>query len=392
LLENQRGETMKKMTKIALSVASILLLTTQAEAGYVLKKKIGDVDTKFVIFGFSQLEARGGDGVIKDGQDASIKFGAQRVRMGFKYIAGPLRGKLFLDFNKPHDKAKDIGVPQMVKDAFVTYFVDNTLAIKLGAIKMPHGMGFTIPGWNLDVVERGFDKALALERNMGLMISGRAIGGKEGQKVNGLEMGHERPWDGFGYDIMIANQAARSGAVTKAKVGDANAYATRVMYDAGEALHTELSYAVSQDAGGAGTEDYKSLNFGIDSHLGAGNVKFEMFRSENVKGVANWDINTYAFTGTYYTTDTLELALKHIQGTSEKGNVETKLGNTYVGFNYYIAPFDNKMSRSAKRKRNAHRVQVNYVIATGDTDGDNKWNGLKGYKDNAWLVQYQYKF
>ncbi len=372
--------------------ASALLLTTQAQAGYTLKKKIGDVNTKMVLFGFSQLEARGGDGSIKDGQDASIMFGAKRVRLGVKYIAGPLRGKLFLDFNKPHDKAKDIGVPQMVKDAFVTYFVDNTLAIKLGAIKMPHGMGFTIPGWNLDVVERGFDKALALERNMGLMLSGRAIGGKAGQKVNGLEMGHERPWDGFGYDIMIANQAARSGAVTKAKVGDANSYAARVMYDAGEALHTELSYAISQDAGGLGTEDYKSLNFGIDSHLGEANVKFEMYRSENVKGVAGWDINTYAVTGTYYTTPTLELALKHIQGDSTKGNVDTSLGNTYVGFNYYIAPFNSKMSRGAKRNRNAHRIQFNYVVASGDTDGANKWNGLKGYKDNAWLAQYQYKF
>jgi hypothetical protein len=315
--------------------------------------------------------------------------------MGFKYIAGPLRGKLFLDFNKPHDKAKDIGVPQMVKDAFVTYFVDNALAIKLGAIKMPHGMGFTIPGWNLDVVERGFDKALALERNMGLMISGRAIGGKAGQKVNGLEMGHERPWDGFGYDLMIANQAARSGAVTKAKVGDANSYAARVMYDMGEILHTELSYAISENAGGLGesaNEDYKSLNFGIDSHFGPSNVKFEMYRSENIKGVAGWDENTYALTGTHYVTNTLELSLKHIQGDSEKGGVSTDLGNTYVGFNYYIAPFDSKMTRSAKRKRNAHRVQFSYVAASGDTDGDNKWNGLKGYKDDAWLVQYQYKF
>lgn len=386
---------MKKITKIAIVAASALLLTTQAQAGYTLKKKIGAQETKFVLFGFSQLEARGGDGSIKDGQDASVKFGAQRVRLGTKYIAGPVRGKLFLDFNKPHDKAKDIGVPQMVKDAFVTYFVDNSLAIKLGAIKMPHGMGFTIPGWNLDVVERGFDKALALERNMGLMISGRAIGGKAGQKVNGLEMGHERPWDGFGYDIMIGNQAARSGAVTKAKVGDANSYAARVMYDMGEILHTELSYAISESAGGLGEaadEDYKSLNFGIDSHFGKSNIKFEMYRSENIKGVDGWDENTYALTGTHYVTNTLELSLKHIQGDSEKGGVSTDLGNTYVGFNYYLAPFDSKMTRSSKRKRNAHRIQFNYVAASGDTDGANKWNGLKGYKDDAWLVQYQYKF
>ena len=384
----------QKMTKLAMVAVSALLLTTQAQAGYALKKKQGAQDTKFVVFGFSQLEARGGDGIIKDDQDAAVMFRAQRIRLGTKYIAGPVRGKLFLDFNKNHGDKAGIGIPDMIKDAFVSYYVNNALAVKLGAIKSPHGMGFTIPGWNLDVVERGFDKALAMERNMGLMISGRAIGThpncKDGhKKVNGLEMGHERPWVGFGYDLMIANQAGRSGAVTKAKKGNDNAYVARLMYDWYEGLHTEVSYAISKQAGGKGTEDYKSLNFGIDSHFGPGNVKFEMYRSENIKGTAGWDENTYALTGTYYVTPTLELALKHIQGTSDKSDVSTDLGNTYVGFNYYIAPFDSKMSRGAKRKRNAHRVQINYVAASGDKD---TWNGLKGYKDDAWLAQYQYKF
>ncbi len=379
---------MTKMTKIAFAASAALLLTTQAQAAYTLKKKIGAQDTKIKIYGFSQLEARGGDGVIGDG-DAAVKFGAQRVRLGVNYMAGPLRGKLFLDFNQDHGKKDEAGLPKMIKDAFVSYVVDNTLAIKVGLIKMPNGMGFTIPGWNLDVVERGFDKKLAFERNTGIMLSGRAIGGEAGQKVNGFEMGHERPWDGFGYDIMIANQAGRSGAVTGAKPGAENSYAARVMYDAGEIFHTELSYAISKNADGKGGDDYKSLNFGIDSHFGPGNAKFEMFRAQNIKGVSGWDENTYALTGTYYTTDTLELAVKHIQGTSTKSGDDTSLGNTYVGFNYYIAPYDNKMKRSAKRKRNAHRVQLNYVIASGDKD---TWTGLGGYKDNAWLAQYQYKF
>ncbi len=389
---------MKKFTKIAIVTASALLLTTQAQAGYALKKKIGGVDTKMVIFGFSQIEARGGDGQISSSQDASVKFGAQRVRLGFKYLAGPLRGKLFLDFNQKHDKSKDIGVPLMVKDAFVSYYFNNALALKLGAIKMPHGMGFTIPGWNLDVVERGFDKKLSLERNMGFMISGRGISyedqvDKKFYKANGLEMGHERPWVGFGYDLMIGNQAARSGAVTKAKPGNANAYAARVMYDWYETLHTELSYAVSQDAGGTGTKDYKSINLGLDSHFGPGNVKVELYRSQNVKGENDWHINTYALTGTYYISDDFELALKHIQGSACRNGKDTDIGNTYMGFNYYIAPFDNKMSRGAKRKRNAHRIQVNYVLASGDTDEKNKKNDLlSAYTEDSWLIQYQYKF
>ena len=383
---------MKKITKIAFAASAALLLVTQAEAGYVLKKKIGAQETKLSIYGFSQLEARGGDGVIKDDQNSVAKFGAQRIRLGMNYSAGKVRGKLFLDFNRPHDDKSKVGLPDMVKDAFISYVVDNTLAIKVGLIKMPHGMSFTIPGWNLDVVERGFDKQMSLERNVGVMLSGRAIGGEEGQKVNGFEMGHERPWTGFGYDIMIGNQAGRSGAVSVENVGDNNAFAGRVMYDAGEILHTELSYAISKEAGGLDTEDYKSLNFGIDSHFGRGNAKFEMYRSENIKGEAGFDENTYAVTGTYYVTDTVELALKHIHGEAERNNVETSLGNTYIGANFYISPFDSKMSRSAKRKRNAHRMQINYVMASGDTDGATAWNGLKGYKDNAWLAQYQYKF
>ncbi len=382
---------MKKMTKLAMAASAALLMATTAQAGYTLQKKIGAQNTKLTIFGFSQLEARGGDGIIKDNQDAAVKFGAQRIRIGLKYVSGQVRGKLFLDFNRPHTDKSGVGLPGMIKDAFVTYFVDNAVAIKFGLIKTPLGMGFTIPGWNLDVVERGFDKQLAFERDMGLMISGRGIG-YEGNKANGLEMGHERPWRGFGYDIMIANQAGRSGAVTKAAPGNDNAYIGRVMWDWTELLHTELSYGVSKQAGGLGTEDYKALNFGIDSHFGEGNVKFEMFRTENIKGIKGWKENTYAVTGTYYVDPQVELAVKHIQGDAEKGGVSTSLGNTYLGINYYVSPFDAKMSRSAKRKRNAHRIQFNYVVASGDTDGAKVWNGLKGYKDDAWLIQYQYKY
>jgi len=44
-------------------------------------------------------------------------------------------------------------------------------------------------------------------------------------------------------------------------------------------------------------------------------------------------------------------------------------------------------------------MQFNYVIASGDTDieanGKSQWlnaGGLKGYVNDAWLFQYQYKF
>ena len=393
---------MKKTTiKIATSV-TLLLFSTMSVSAFDIKGKLGEQDTKLKIFGFSQLEARGGDGVIGENQDASVKFGAQRVRLGWQYSVGKVKGKVFLDFNKAHDDKSKVGLPDMIKDAFITYIPNKGVAVKVGLIKMPMGLGFTIPGWNLDVVERGFDKQLAFERGMGIMLSGRDLGFGNSGKVTGFEMGHERPWKGFGYDIMIANQAGRSGSVTKANPGDANAYVARVSFDWTEILHTELSYGISEKAGGiegteingvpltTDTKAYKALNFGVDSHFGDGaNVKLEYFDSKNLQGMRDWDESTIALTGTYYVTDTLELATKHIQGTSDKNGVETDLSNTYIGFNYYLEPANNKMSRSEKRKRNAHRVQVNYVVASGDTDS---WNGLKGYKDDAVLAQYQFKF
>ena len=291
-----------KLLKMSTAVVAALLIgSTTAQAGYTIKKKVGNVDTKLTLFGFSQLEAVGGDGMklkyAKDVKkaDSAVNFRAQRIRLGWKYVAGKVRGKVFLDFNQKHNDQKatnGAAVSNMIKDAFISYVAHPAFVIKAGVIKMPNGMGFTMPGWNLDIAERGFDKSLVLERNMGLMFSGRAIGGSG--KVNGFEMGHERPWTGFGYDIMVANQASRSKA-TGAKFEDkktngaspmgGNSYALRTMFDYTEAFHIETSYAVSQNAGGLNAieakedrykdknEDYNNINVGIDSNLGALSLK-----------------------------------------------------------------------------------------------------------------------
>ncbi|MGB5965731.1 MAG: hypothetical protein WBG65_09415, partial [Sulfurimonadaceae bacterium] len=71
-----------KSLGLAATAAAVLLMGVDASAAYTLKKKIGDVDTKLDIYGFAQLEARGGDAFINpDTQDASVKFGAQRIRL-----------------------------------------------------------------------------------------------------------------------------------------------------------------------------------------------------------------------------------------------------------------------------------------------------------------------
>ena len=414
----------KKVSKIILSFSALLLYSINANAGYTIKKKIGDQDTKFTVFGFSQLEARGGKGSATSDND-SISFHAQRIRLGWKYSAGKVRSKVFIDFNqnsaanKTTDAggASGIGVPDNIKDAFVAYRIDKAFVPKIGALKMPHGMGFTIPGWNLDIAERGLDKKLVLERNLGVMISGRDIGFGDFGKVNGLEMGHERPWSGFGYDIMIANQAGRSAAVTNAKEGNGNSYAARLMFDWSELLHLEASYALSENAGGvngqktysynaaagtipevslsADTEDYESYNIGLDSHFAGANVKFEYIDAHNIKGKKDVDETALSATFTYALNDMFEPAIKHIQGSSTKGTnaTQTKLGNTYIGLNIFLEPFTDKMNRSSKRKRNAHKLVLNYILASGDTTGaTNEWSGLGGYKQDAWIFQYQVGF
>jgi len=382
---------------VKLSMVTALLMGTVAMAGGDIESmepivhtqapaKVTDWTSKFKFFGFAQIGVGFGDGVT---EDADYKFEADRVRLGWKYFSGPIAAKVFLDFAKEGTDNGGVGVPDLIKDAFIAYKFDDALVLKAGVIKTPVGMGFTIPGWNLDVIKRGFDKKLAFERDFGIMLSGRDIGFGNNAKVNGLEMGHERPMKGFGYDLMMAGQAGRSGAVVKAKPGKGEAYMGRLMFDWGQELHAETSYGVSNEAGGAGTEDYEVFNAGIDSHFDRANVKAEYYDVENIRGVKGWDMTTLALTGTYYLTDTLEFAVKDIRGTETIGGVEADAANTYIGLNYYINPKNNKMDRKARRSRNKHRVQLNYVLADVD-------DGFKGvgalYRDDAVLLQYQFKF
>jgi len=397
------------MIKLAAGTAAVLLMATSAHAGYTMKQKVGDVDTKLTIFGFAQLEAVGGKGMeiknagstAKAGTD--LGFRAQRIRLGWKYVAGKVRGKVFIDFNqKSQDPSATNGasVPNYIKDAFIAYKFNNAFIPKLGVIKMPNGMGFTMPGWNLDIAERGFDKSLVLERNLGLMISGRGIG-FAGNKVNGFEMGHDRPWKGFGYDVMIANQASRSKAAGSSKMGG-NSYAVRGMFDYTEKIHTEISYAKSENADGKTNDltngvDYSNINVGIDSNLQKLSLKAEYTTAHNILGIQDYDEDTYTATAAYFVMPNLELVAKTIQGSAQKGTnaATTKLGNTYLGFNLFISQPYSDFSRKSKKARNQQKVVFNYILASGSgatEDAANKWTGLGGYRDDAFIVQYQFKF
>ena len=402
----------KNMIKLAASAAAVLLMTTSAHAGYTMKKKVGDVDTKLTFFGFAQLEAVGGEGMqIKeagsvDKANSDIGFRAQRIRLGWKYVAGNVRGKVFLDFNQDATGASDHtdgdAIPKLVKDAFISYVVDPAFVVKAGLIKMPNGMSFTMPGWNLDIAERGMDKSLVLERNTGLMLSGRDMFLGNNGKVDGFEMGHERPWKGFGYDVMVANQASRSKAANSVEFGGLS-YAVRGMFDYTEKLHMEASYAVSQNADGkdaltTNDVDYKNVNVGIDSNLEKLSLKAEYFDARNITGVSGYNETALTATAGYFVTPSLELVAKHMQGNAEgkAGQTDaTDLGNTYLGMNIFISSPYEDFSRKAKRARNQHKVVLNYIVASGSgatEDAADKWSGLGGYRADAFIAQYQFKF
>lgn len=161
--------------------------------------------------------------------------------------------------------------------------------------------------------------------------------------------------------------------VTNAKEGNANAYAARIMFDWTELLHLEASFALSEKAGGiAGQTSYK-----FNTTIGT------------------IDPTVFSFTAQYAINNMFEPTIKHIQATSTKGTgaLQTELGNSYLGLNIYLNPFNTKMDKNSKRKRNMQKLVLNYIIASEDTvNTTTPWNGMGGYKDNACIFQYQVGF
>jgi hypothetical protein len=409
---------------VALALAFVLavLCPSTTEAKFSLTEKVGEKETKLQIYGFSQLEIRGGDGwALRSnltGGDGPM-FAAQRIRWGMNYTNGPIAGKLFMDFNQPTTSLNDVpvgvdpggdlifetrwtdagGLPLYIKDAFAAYRVSNAFMVRLGMIKSPLGMDFTVPGWNLDIAQRGgLEKALVLERDMGLTVSGRLIGqGDENpMKTNGLEMGNERQGHGFGYDLFVGNPAGRSGAVVwdRTVLGEALAYAGRLHFDMGKTLHVEAAYGISENAGGTldpGDEDYEVYDIGVASELFESKLelKFEYISGNNIRGVKDREQNAAVFTAGWLFMPSLQAVIKTYQANASRpGTPDTSLGNTYLGINWYLA-------RLSTNHRDLQRSKLvfNYILVNGDdVDADTPWNGMAGYRDSAYIIQWQYKY
>jgi hypothetical protein len=408
---------------VALALAFVLavLCPSTTEAKFTIKDKVGEKETKLSIYGFSQLEIRGGKGwdlrSNLAGGDGPM-FAAQRIRWGMNYQHGNIAGKLFIDFNQPATRLATVpvgiedgelvfenrwtdagGLPLYIKDAFVAYRVSNAFMVRLGMIKTPLGMDFTIPGWNLDIAQRGgMEKALVLERDMGVTISGRLIGqgDEKPMKTNGLEMGNERQGKGFGYDFFVGNPAGRSAAVVwnRAILGEALAYAGRLHFDMGKALHVEAAYGISENAGGTLSpleQDYEVVDIGAASELFDSKLelKLEYISGNNIRGNKDRKQTAVSFTAGWLFMQSWQVVLKTYQATAERpGSEDTALGNTYIGFNWFLQRLSAK-----HRDLQRHKIVFNYILVNGDdVDSETPWNGLAGYRDSAYLIQWQYKY
>ena len=370
-----------KKSIISLAIAAGLVASMPAAHA-------GDVKVKW--FGFGQITAKQGDGLdpaTTTDPQTGVKFGADRVRIGFKVKDGNVFGKLQVDFNKANSdkvsgtkiKAPEGTLPQIIKDIEVGYKFSKAASLKVGQFKTPVGMDFNVSGKKLDITQRGMEKGLVLERTAGIMLSGRKIA------------------NGFGYDLFYGNPAGRGKANVGGTTGVTNSYAARVMYDMGKMMHMELSYGVDE-TNDTTKDDYNVLDFGLKFKSGPSTVKVEYIAGSNVKGDKDVDETVWYLHYGHMLGKTTELVARHYQADIDIANTgSATLTNTYLGANFFLG----------SSKTNG-RVQVYYVIAGGDNavtgTGSKYWtaeaagasaaisSGKSAYYDDVILAQYQVSF
>ncbi len=337
-------------------------------------------DIKVSWFGFTQITASYGELDFGNSNDG-LRFGADRIRIGYKMKVGNAFGKLQVDFNRSNI-ANTTPLPEIIKDAEVGYKWSSAARVKAGIFKTPVGMDFNTSGKKLDITKRGMEKALVLERAVGVMLSGRKIGG------------------GFGYDIGVFNPTVRSTVVSGGTTGTDSAWAARFMYDMGKMFHAEVYYGQSESAGGGTTADYEVWGLAAKWRSGPLTAKFEYISGSDLMGNAGLDQTVWYVHGGWRLNRQTELVIRHYQGERDgipsgwtvSGASSADLRNTYVGVNFFLGPKDHNA-----------RIQLNYVFVGGDeATWYQSWNSssttagrggsARGYTEDGFLVQFQTSF
>ena len=369
------------------------LLTAAIGAAIAMAPVLSAQAVEVKWFGFMQIMAEQLDEKKAKDQDG-MTFSTDRIRIGFKLKDGNVFAKLQVDFEKGDKGENPSSIPEIIKDAEVGYKFNKNHSVKAGIFKTPLGMDFNTSGKKLDITKRGMEKSLVLERATGVMLSGRKI-------------------SGFGYDVFFGDPANRSAMVGSNKTGfkcpvapdpftqctkqpsnnggtrgDDTTTAFRISYDMGKSLHLEASSGKSEQAGGAGTEDYKVTDFAVRWKGGPWMAKFEYIDASNLLGVKGVDSTVWYAHGTYKLSPKIDLVVRHYDGEVDDGTPGGKidLQNTYVGATFYLGS-----------TRTNGRLQVNFVSTGGDDGAKGAWKtGLDdasfGYLDDAILIQYQASF
>jgi hypothetical protein len=334
-------------------------------------------------FGFNQitLEQQGETSTPNGTKGGGFEFGADRIRIGYKasFDSGAF-SKLQLDFNEADGTSTQID--NVIKDALVGYDFGAAKA-QVGMFKTPVGMDFNTSGKKLDITKRGMEKSLVLERSAGLMVSG------------GVQ--------GFGYKVGVFNPATRGATQTAANpnAGENYAYAANVSYDMGKMLHAEVGYGVSGadddqtvsalngNATGS-ADDYQVFDIGLKSQPMPGlTLKGEYISGSNYLSVEDLDRTVWFLHGGYEFTPMLEGVVRHYASNIEgPGGGESDYNETFLGLNVFLNP----------EKHHEARIQLNYVMPSGDDDESGFHGGSRAVTDKngdatgTFLAQFQTSF
>lgn len=290
----------------------------------------------------------------------NLSFGADRIRVRAEAALREVAGGVMLDFGVDDlGDAEPGALANVVGDLYLNFRPSEQHLLRFGQFKTPLGMDFNVPGRSLDITKRGMEAGLVLNRDLGLMLSGRRI------------------WRGLGYDVGLFNVAGRSAATAHvdAQVGNDHAPVLRLHYDA-DRWHLEIASGRSEAAGGPGTRDYEVGDVAISFRDRGWTLKAEWIEGRDIRGVADWNERVYYLHGAYRIRPALEILARHYAGESRLPSGATELRNTYLGLTALLQ----------EHSRMTTRLQVNYVVAGGD---EVTYTGLSSYRDDTLLVQLQ---
>lgn len=361
-----------------ISSCLFLLMSTSAQA---VKFEFEDMDGLSVDFwGFSQLTVEQFD---RDSDRDGVEFDADRVRFGAKMKWGKWFGNLHFDANDTRccqgdndtQQQKRVGgLDTFIRDANAGYKFSNAAKIKVGQFKTPLGMAFNGSGKKLPLPKRTFTDRLAFDRTLGLMLSGRKIGGAKDS--------------GLGYDLFFGNPVGRAGTARQSKdqVGDEHTWVARAMYDMGKNFHVEASYGEVGEAGGPSTEDLETFDVGISGKLSP-NLAYrsEFIQADNVRGVDGDEEEAWFVELSYAFNKMLQGVIRYEGADFEDADAaDSDIRAMEVGVNMYLG--QNKTN---------NRVQISYRSVSGDEEDYKGRAATGGFADHKWdaiLGQVQFSY